>query len=188
VLTGAGSLDLADWTRCSSRCICAVKLRICVRDVEFGAPLVETDLLAVFRMIDGVCLAALTGIGGRVGREIEASRDGFSVVLVSADGNRILLGGFIGVLICFRAFVEASETGGEGGVGVSDTVSVVETDFVSGGVVTIGDEAAELSDEGELGAVISVDRLGRFRAPCFFSLSCMISASIFRSDNSSRNR
>ena len=28
VLTGAGSFDLAEWTRCSSLCICAVRLRM----------------------------------------------------------------------------------------------------------------------------------------------------------------
>lgn len=41
VWTGAGSFDLADCTRCSSRCIWAVRLRICVRDVELGRPRVD---------------------------------------------------------------------------------------------------------------------------------------------------
>jgi hypothetical protein len=40
VLTGAGSFERADCTRCSRRCICAVRLRICVRplvcDVDGG--------------------------------------------------------------------------------------------------------------------------------------------------------
>lgn len=78
--------------------------------------------------------------GGRVVEE--ENRDGFGVV-ESPDGSRILLGGFIGVLSDFVAFAEDSEIGGEGGVGVSDTVSVVDTDLVSGGVVINGDEAVE---------------------------------------------
>jgi hypothetical protein len=164
---------------------------MCVKDVEFGRPLVGADLVVAFRITEGVALVELTGIDGPlIDREAEASLDGFGVVLRSADGNLILLGGFIGVFICLGAVPDASEMGGEGGVGVSDTVSVVETDFVSGGVVTNGDEAAELGDpskEGELGAVISVDMVWRFRAPCFLSLSCMISTSILRSDSSSLN-
>lgn len=164
---------------------------MCVRDVEFGSPLVGADLVVAFRITDGVALVGLTGTEGPlIDLEAEAILDGFGVVLRSADGNLILLGGFIGVFICLGALADDSEMGGEGGVGVSDTVSVVETDFVSGGVVTKGDEVAELGDpskEGEFGAVISVDIVGRFRAPCFLSLSCIISASILRSDSSSRS-
>lgn len=145
--------------------------------------------MVAFRITDGVALVELTGMDGPLtDREADASLDGFGVVLRSADGSLILLGGFIGVFICLGPFPNDSEMGGEGGVGVSDTVSVVETDFVSGGVATIGEEVAELgesSKEGELGAVISVDIVGRFQAPCFLSLSCMISASILRSDSSS---
>jgi hypothetical protein len=162
---------------------------MCVRDVEFGSPLVGADFVVAFRITDGVALAGLAGADGPLmDREAEASLDGFGVVLRSADGNLILLGGFIGVFICLGAIPDASEMGGDGGVGVSDTVSVVETDFVSGGVVTRGEEAAELGDpskEGEFGAVISVEIVGKFQAPCFLSLSCMISASILRSDSSS---
>lgn len=83
--------------------------------------------------------------------------------------------------------MEASDIGGDGGVGVSDTVSFVETDFVSGGVVIIGDEAVETgepSNNGEFGAVISVAIDGS----CLFrNLSCITSASTFRSDSSSRS-
>lgn len=114
---------------------------------------------------------------------------GFGVVLESPEGSFSLLAGrFIGVFIdC--AVVEASEIGGDGGVGVSETVSLVEIDLVSGGVVIIGDEAVEAgepsSNEGVLGAVMSVDIEGYCR---FRSLFCIISASTFRSDSSSRRR
>jgi hypothetical protein len=146
-------------------------------------------------LTDGVARAELVGIVGtfavRTGRA-EEYRVGFGVVLDSPDGSRILLGGFIGVLIAdLGAFPEASEIGGEGGVGVSEMVSVVETDFVSGGVVIIGEEAAESGEpprEGEFGAVISVDMEGRALALCFLNLSCKISASTLRSDSSSRSR
>ena len=87
-------------------------------------------------------------------------RAGFGVTLESPAGNFSLLwGGCIGVLSPVRAVAEASDIGGDGGVGVSETVSVVETDFVSGGVVTSGEEAVDLGDvakgsnEGVLGAV-----------------------------------
>jgi len=54
VLIGAGSLERADCTRCSSRCICAVSVRICVSDVELGSPLVAGAFAFVLRMRDGV--------------------------------------------------------------------------------------------------------------------------------------
>lgn len=117
--------------------------------------------------------------------------EGFGVVLESPDGSFILLaGGFMGVFKRGLALAEpeASDIGGDGGVGVSDTVSVVETDFVSGGVVIIGDEAVDVGEsleDGEFGAVMSVVIEGRER---FRSLSCRISASILRSESSSRRR
>lgn len=68
------------------------------------------------------------------------------MLLVSPEGMRILLGGFIGVRIAFDSFADDSDIGGDGGVGVSDTVSAVETDFVSGGVVISGEEAPEFGE------------------------------------------
>lgn len=108
-------------------------------------------------------------------------------MLESPDGSfNLLFGGFIGVFnIC--AAEDASEMGGDGGVRVSPG-SAVETDRVSGGVLIIGDDANEAGDPstaGELGAVISVVIEGSCRLR---SLSCIISASIFRSDSSSRKR
>ena len=115
---------------------------------------------------------------------------GLGVVLESPEGSfSLLFGGFIGVLAIGLADEEASDIGGDGGVGVSETVSVVETDLVSGGVVIIGDDDVDTGDPssngGEFGAVMSVDIEGRWR---FRSLSCMISASIFKSESSSRRR
>lgn len=200
MLTGAGSFDLADCTRCSSLCICAVSVRIWVRDVELGRPLVAGAFALAFRITEGVAFLAREELAGAVGalEEVEVRKvdeeDGYravglGVVLESPEGSFILLlGGFIGVLTAGLAEPEASEIGGDGGVAVSETVSVVETDLVSGGVVIIGDEAVEDGEsakEGELSAVTSVVREVSCR---FRSLSCRISASILRSDSSSRSR
>jgi hypothetical protein len=197
VLTGAGSLDLADCTRCSSLCICAVRVRIWVRDVELGRPRVAGAFALAFRITEGVTFLAREELVGAVSplelRKVDDDDGyraaGLGVVLESPEGSFILLfGGFIGVLTAGLAEPEASEIGGDGGVGVSETVSVVETDLVSGGVVIIGEEAVDVGEpakEGELGAVMSVVREVSCR---FRSLSCRISASIFRSDSSSRSR
>jgi hypothetical protein len=197
VLTGAGSFDLADWTRCSSFCICAVRVLMCVRDCEFGMPRVAGAFDLAFLMTDGVAFLVRDELSGAVGplelRKVpDGSRDavGFGVVLESPEGSfNLLFGRFIGVFATGFVVVEDSDIGGDGGVGVSDTVSAVETDFVSGGVVIIGDEAVEVGDPssyaGELGAVMSVASEASWR---FRSLSCMISASILRSPSSSRRR
>ncbi len=148
-----------------------------------------------FRMTEGVAFLVREELVGAVGalevRKFEGGyrEAGLGVVLESPEGSLILLfGGFIGVLTTGLAEPEASEMGGDGGVGVSETVSVVDTDLVSGGVVIIGEEAVDVGEptrEGEFGAVMSVvmEVSCRFR-----SLSCMISASILRSDSSSRRR
>jgi hypothetical protein len=148
-----------------------------------------------FRMTEGVAFLPREELVGAIG-PLELRRFdggyravGFGVVLESPEGSLILVfGGLIGVFTMGLAEPEASEIGGDGGVGVSETVSVVETDLVSGGVVIIGEEPVDIGEparEGELGAVMSVvmEVSCRFR-----SLSCMISASILRSDSSSRSR
>ncbi len=160
-----------------------------------GRPRVAGALVLVWRMTAGVAFLAREEEVGAVGplelrRLLEAYRDeGFGVVLESPVGNFILLGGgFIGVFKIDLADPDASDMGGDGGVGVSETVSVVEIDFVSGGVVIIGDEAVDVGEssrDGELGAVMSVAIEGSWR---FRSLSCRISASILRSESSSRRR
>ena len=199
VLTGAGNFDRADCTRCSNLCICAVRLRICVKDVELGGlRVVAGALLRTFRMTEGVASLLRAGVGAADPGPLELRRfpdgilvAGLGVVLESPDGSlSLLLGWLMGVLATGFVVAEASDIGGDGGVGVSETVSTVETDLVSGGVLIIGDEAAELydasgSNAGELGAVISVDKEGSWR---FRNLSCVISASILRSESSSRRR
>lgn len=67
VCTGAGSFDLAECTRCSNRCICAVRLRMCVSDVEFGNPRVAGALVLVWRMTAGVAFLALEEDVGAMG-------------------------------------------------------------------------------------------------------------------------
>ena len=168
-----------------------------MRDVEFGRPRVAGAFVFVFRITDGVAVRFRTELVGAGAGPLELRRfedayraDGFGVVLESPEGSfSLLFGGFAGVFATGLADAEASDIGGEGGVGVSETVSFVDTDFVSGGVVIIGDEAAEFGDpepsnDGEFGAVMSVDREGSWR---FRSLSCIISASIFKSESSSRS-
>jgi hypothetical protein len=66
VLTGAGSFDLADCTRCSSLCICAVRVRIWVRDVELGRPRVAGAFALAFRMTEGVAFLAREELVGAV--------------------------------------------------------------------------------------------------------------------------
>jgi len=170
---------------------------MCVRDVELGRPRVAGALDLAFRITAGVALRMRVELGGADGggpRELRRFPDGYraaglGVVLESPEGSFILLfGGFIGVFSIRFAEPEASEIGGEGGVGASDIPSVVEIDFVSGGVVIIGEEAVDVGEsprEGEFGAVISVAIFGTCR---FRSLSCIISASILRSASSSRRR
>ena len=168
-----------------------------VRELEFGIPRVGGALPLVFRMTEGVAFRArvvLVGIDAPPGPlelrkfpDWYISPEGLGVVLESAVGSlNLVFGGFKGVFAGGLAVEEASDIGGEGGVGVSETVSVVDTDLVSGGVVIIGEEAVEVGEparEGELGALISVAR-----ASCrFCSLPCMISASTFKSESSSRS-
>lgn len=148
------------------------------------------------RLTEGVGRLEDVGMDGprddRNGCAEEGYRIGLGVTLRSADGARMRLGGLRGVRKALGAFDERSETGGEGGVGVSEIVSAVDTDLLSGGVVMRGDEAIESGDispaEGVFGAVMSVDNTGSCLLSCRLSLSCKISASIFRSPSSSRRR
>jgi len=113
------------------------------------------------------------------------------VVLELPDGSlSLLFGGLSGVFtadILVVAVAEASDIGGDGGVRVSVTEAPVEIVLGPRGVVIIGDETLELGEsiEGEFGADMSV----WIEASCLFrSLSCIISASILRSESSSRKR
>jgi hypothetical protein len=161
VLTGAGNFDLADCTRCSSLCICAVRLRMCVKDVEFGSPRVAGAFALAFRITDGVAFLALEELVGAVGPlELRKFPDGYrvvglGVVLESPEGSfNLLFGRFTGVFAIALAEPDASDIGGDGGVaraGVSETESVVDTDLRSGGVVIIGEEAVDVGEPGNEG-------------------------------------
>ena len=149
------------------------------------------------RLTEGVVRLDTGGMDGpreeRNGCAEDGYRIGLGVTLRSADGARMRLGGLIGVRKGLGAFDDRSEMGGEGGVGASEIVSVVDTDLLSGGVVIRGDEAMESGDispvkDGELGAVISVDNIGSCLLSCRLSLPCKISASTFKSPSSSRRR
>jgi hypothetical protein len=167
-----------------------------VSDVEFGMPRVAGAFVFAFRITAGVAFLMRVELGGAVGPlEVLKFPDGIlvlglGVVLESPEGSfNLLFGGFIGVLAIGLAEAEASEIGGDGGVGVSETVSLVETDLVSGGVVIMGEDDVEAgepsSKDGVFGAVRSVEIEGNCR---FRSLSCIISASTFKSESSSRRR
>ena len=102
VVIGAGSFDLAECTRCSSRCICAVRVRIWVREVELGSPLVVVGgaLVLVFRMTEGVAFLVRTEFGGAIDplellKLPDAYRGtvGLGVVLESPEGSLSLLFG-----------------------------------------------------------------------------------------------
>jgi hypothetical protein len=92
--------------------------------------------------------------------------------VASVDGMRVLRAAGAGVFAAFTAFgsgAEASDMGGDGGSWTSDTVSAVESDFVSGGVVTSGELAVDCGDEGsrvrsnvgDSGTEISVEMVDR---------------------------
>lgn len=84
VLTGAGSLERADCTRASRRCICAVRDRIWVSEVEVGS-LWEVARFVVVRAGAGVRVWVAARVpGGRIDEldEVDELRArGFGVVL-----------------------------------------------------------------------------------------------------------
>jgi hypothetical protein len=115
----------------------------------------------------------------------------FGVLLFSAeeDGSRLFRGG-AGALSppILGKGTEVSDIGGDGGSCISDAVSAVDNDLVSGGVMIIGElavECGELQKEGEPGTEMSVEMVDKWRDSCFLILSCRISASILRSASSS---
>jgi len=202
VLTGAGSFDLADCTRASRRCIWAVRDRIWEREFEGGSlwevarvVLVGSGFAAGVRV---ALLVVATRVPGARALDdaVEAENLGLGVILWSADGSRDFLcvagpGVLIGAPLAFGSGAEASDMGGDGGSWISETVSAVERDLVSGGVVISGELAVEFgerSNVGDSGTDMSVEIADKCRNSCFLILSWRISASIFRSDNSSRNR
>lgn len=199
---GAGNLDLADWTRASSFCILAVSDRICDSDVEGAIPFAGVRVgggLGAVDRTDGVerCVVVVFArVGGRDDAVDESL--GRGVVLVSIDGSLDLCGFFvggIGVLIGGTLVLgsgggaDASDMGGDGGS--FTCVFAEDTDEAgSGGVVTMGELAMDIaltSNIGLSGTERSVSVADMWRS-CFLSLSCRTSASILRSDSSSRRR
>jgi hypothetical protein len=166
-----------------------------VSDCELGRPRVGGGLDFVLRITEGGAFLAREELVGAVvpAGPLEVRKLlawyrgtlGLGVILEPPEGSLILLlGGLLGVFAIGLAVADDSDIGGEGGVGVSDMASV-ETDLVSGGVEIIGEEAVDVGEDGEFGAVMSVAIGERFR---FRNLSCRISASTFKSESSSRNR
>ena len=138
---GAGSFERAEFTRCSSFCIFPIRPRIWWREDEGGRPGVggwidRRRLTAVRWVIDDVDCSWFIEIDGP--REYLGWRYecwGRGVVFVSEIESRDFGSGIDGVTAIGS---ECSELGGDGGVGVSETVD--EADFV-GGVAIVGDEA-----------------------------------------------
>ena len=203
VCVGAGSLDRTECTRASRRCICAVSVRICERELEAGI-LCVPGRAAVERFAGVRNAAGLAPIEGRLAgaRDVVEGAGlvrGFGVA--SAEGSRDLraaLDAAAGVLDAAAVLgrgAEASDMGGDGGSWTSDAAPAADEDFISGGVETRGELAVEfgepstlLSKVGDSGTEMSVEMVERWRASCFLILAWSSSASIFRSESSSRRR
>jgi hypothetical protein len=203
VLTGAGSLDRADWTRASSRCIWAVRLLMWVREFEAGircdVPRAPGSLGAGVRVAAVAAPAAVGRVGGLDEVELPNAGRGLGVMLWSAEGRRdlrvvegagVFAATFLGAGV--GAGTETSDMGGEGG---SWSCFPARRGSVSGGVVMSGELAVEsgersaiLSKVGESSMERSVDTAERWRDSCFLIFSRRTSVSILRSDSSSRRR
>lgn len=198
---GAGSFERAEWTRASRRCICAVRDRMWVNEVDGGSlfAVARVDGLEVVDRGAGVLRDIEVFVADRVGGREDAEDDslGLGVTLVSIDGSLdflgleagwgVLMGGTL--VLGIGGGAEASDMGGDGGSLTG--VFVDDTEDDSGGVVISGELAPEtmlLSKMGLSGMERSVRVADMWRSSCFLSLSCRISASIFRSDSSSRSR
>ena len=214
VLTGAGSLERADCTRASRRCICAVSERICESELLCGGSLCDVDRGAVVVRGAGVLVAGVTvatrAPGGRL--LVDAVNLGLGVTLWSAEGSRDFRGGaptgagvFGGPLAAaaatFGSGTEASDMGGDGGSRgpCGAPSSTAARALASGGVVMSGELAVEpgessaavcLSKVGDSSTETSVEMCERWwrAVSCLRTLSWSSSASILRSASSSRRR
>lgn len=203
VVLGAGNFERTDCTRASRRCIWAVRVRMWLRDVDGGnrfpgprLPFVPVDRGAVVVRIDEPVepVAAARAV---VGREVEVAGLDFGVTLGSNGGNLDAFLGLVGAGVMIDDALgldlgrdtDASDIGGDGG---SLTWILVEDMEDSGGVVVSGELAPDtvlVSNMGLSGMESSVETMDIWRCcSCFFSLSCRISASILRSESSSRSR
>lgn len=98
-----------------------------------------------------------------------------------------------GVMSMLLGRPEASESGGEGGVSTSAVVDVSE--LAGGGVEMVGEDTVvmDFSERGDLDRLMFITKFD-FRSRCRRaensarrSFSCLISASILKSESSSRN-
>lgn len=144
---GAGSLDLAEWTLASRRCIWAVSERTCDSELEAGILCLAKLELFVDRGT-GVRRAAPPPDKRLFWRVVDDLTRGFGVTLLSRDGRRVLrldapTALAVATGLARGAGSEASDMGGEGGSCTSDIVSSADNSFVSGGVVISGELAVE---------------------------------------------
>lgn len=197
---GAGSLDRAFWTRASSFCILAVRDRIWDKEVDGTTPLAGVRAGGGLGAMGLFAVPArkVEFVAERVGGRDDAVDDnlGRGVTVVSIEGSLDFLGfgAGAGVLIGGTLVLgngggaDASDMGGDGGSLTG--VLTEEMDEASGGVVMRGELAPDMalpSNIGLSGIERSVSVADIWRS-CFLSLSCKISASILRSDSSSRRR
>lgn len=173
-----------------------------VRDVDggiffWGGALVGSGFVVLRRA--GVGRAAALAVVGRLvvdDRDAVEDTRGLEVTLESIEGSLDLLGfagavagAFAGGPLGFDLGIgaDASDIGGDGG----SWTGVLDDDTDPGGVETSGELAPDivlLSNMGLSGMDRSVDIVDRWRcSSCFLSLSWRISASILRSDSSSRS-
>jgi hypothetical protein len=170
VEVGAGSLDRAELTRCSSFCIFPMRPRIWWSEPEAAVPGGSWGcswcVVVVRRGIEGVERILLRGMDGR--RECREVRDncviGRAVLVELVMESRDLETGTAGVPDMTGN--DVSDVGGEGGVGVSETID--EADLV-GGVAMVGDDAVvvgEFSDVSDRGRPTMESRGDGFRSRC----------------------
>lgn len=193
VCVGAGSLDRTECTLASSRCICAVRVRMCDRELDAGILwLAMRGFVDLFAGVRSGTPLETRPPGARLLVVVAGLARGFGVTLLSRDGRRDLRA-TPGVLAAdaLGKGADASDMGGDGG----SRSSAALCDFASGGVVTSGELAVELGDAstflskvGDSRTERSVEIVDMCRDSCFLSLSCRSSASILRSDSSSRSR
>ena len=134
-------------------------------------------------MVNRLCLGGLEEFNGCIGRGVVFESDMESLDLAIGRPGVLELTG-----------IDFSDVGGEGGVRASDTSD--DADFV-GGVAIVGDEVdvvGDSSDNADCGLARSAINGGGFfrrsrsdTSSAWRSLSCLISASILRSLNSSRS-
>jgi hypothetical protein len=184
VRAGPGSLDRAECTRASSRCICAVRVRMWVSEFEVGS-LFEAERGPTARCA-GVRMVVVPPVEMRLpGARVVAVggfEKGLGVVLTSAEGRRERL-----TVLRWAEGLEAatlgrgaetSDMGGDGGSGSSESVSPSSvSDLESVGVVMRGELAVEPGEAGwpskvgEARTERSVEMVDKCLDSCFLILS-----------------